>query len=525
MPNPSKEPYIAVLHGSIKPASYEELEKLGLSKASLLSEAKSLIPKEVDVEKNIDLLPVVFNLAVVNKFNENGEGIGTLTAAKVVKQFIHKPINIEHMKDRIVGHIINASFSDKQPDFEENEILDFLERRDPFYITIAAVIYKHIYPELAEYLVKASDPESEMYQAYSSSWEIAFGEFDIALGSDELQSCSLIKKSDQSFADYMTKLKRFGGSGGSNQGEVNLLINGDNVYPVGAALTMNPAADVQGVYTLESLVMEDEDEDEEMEDESAKKCATSDDFSSFSDKKDNLASNSQNTCVKIKKFKEYFSMTDEQFKKLEALISGAIAQDGNESAASVTKQFADALKEAGTEWKSKAEKAELKQVELENELKQAKASFESAAEELTKIKDDLAVQSAAALFNSRVKAVEDAFELNEDELKIVIGDVKGLDSEDSSFDAYLAKAKVLFASKAKEGKEDREEAQRLAIEEAAKKLIESKASKTETETETQEENKEIETELESKASVPNGTSAEEESLIQRIRKNGLEVEK
>jgi len=524
MPDPNNETYTATLYGSIKPASYDELEKLGLSKASLLSEAKSLIPKEVDIEKNIDLLPVVFNLAVVNKFNENGEGIGALTAARVIKQFIHKPINIEHMKDKIVGHIINASFSDKQPDFEENEILDFLERKDPFYITAAAVIYRHVYPELAEALVKASDPESPSYQAYSSSWEIAFGSFDIAVGDEELQKCSLIYKGEESFADYMQKLKRFNGSGACQDGPVNLLIKGENVYPVGAALTMNPAADVEGVYTLESLV-DDEDEDDneseetdEMQEESEENYASNEEFSSFS-------KNSENTCVNIKKFRDFFSMTDEQFKKLETLIANAISsEEGQESNASVTKQFADALKEAGTEWKSKAEIAEAKQKELEKDLQEAKASFETVTTELTQIKNDLAVQSAAALFNSRVKAIEDSFELSEAELKIVVDEVKGLDAEEASFEGYLAKAQVLFADKSKEGKESREEAKRLAIEEAAKTLIESKASKTEV-TETPEENKELETEQESTASIPNGTSTEPESLIQRIRKSGLEVEK
>jgi len=521
-----KETFISVLSGNIKPASFEELKKLGLSKASLLSEAKSLVPKELNVEKNIDILPVVFNLAVVNKFNANGEGIGTLTAARVLKQFVHKPINIEHMKDRIVGHIINASFSDKQPDFEENDISDFFERTDPFYITIAAVIYKHIYPELAKYLIKASDPESEIYQAYSSSWEIAFDEFDIAVGNDELKSCSIINKENESFADYMQKLKRFNGSGNSNEGQVNLLIKGENTYPVGAALTMNPAADVQGVYTLISITEtedDDEEEDEEMEEDS-KSYAKNEKNITISDKKEQLNSNSQNTCVKIKKFKEYFSMTDDQFKKLESLIEAAISgEKGSESNASVTKQFADALKEAGTEWKSKAEKAESAQKETEAKLSETKASLDSVTEELKKIKDDLAVQSAAALFNSRVKSIEDSFELSEAELKIVIDEVKGLDSDEKAFDAYLAKANVIFADKSKEGKEAREEAKKLAIEEAAKNLIESKASKNDEEK--KEGEKEIETEQESKASVPNGSPAEKESLVERLRKTGLSVEK
>lgn len=527
-----KDFYTAELIGSIKPASFEELEKMGLSKANLLSQASSLIPNGVDFKKNIDLLPVVFNLAVINKFNQNGEGIGTLSAARVLKQFVHKPLNIEHMKDKIVGHIVNASFSDKQPDFEENDVSDFLERKDPFYITIAAFIYKHIYPELAEYLIKAADPSSEIYQAYSSSWEIAFDEFDIAIGEDELQSCSVINKENESFADYMQKLKRFNGSGNCKEGKVNLLIKGENIYPVGAALTMNPAANVSGIYTLSSIIQEskeDEEEDEDME-EDTKSYANNEKNITNSNKKEELSSNSQNVCVKIKKFKEYFSMTDEQFKKLESLIEGAISGgETKESAASVTKQFAEALKEAGTEWKSKAEIAEQKQKETESQLNETKASLDSVNEELTKIKNDLAVQAAASLFNSRVKAVEDSFELSEAELKIVVDEVKGLDSNEKSFEDYLAKASVIFADKNKATKADREEQRKLAIEEAAKKLLESSASVKEGEKEEKkegdEENKEIEVKEESKASIPNGSQSEKETLFERIRKTGLSVEK
>ena len=136
--------------GDLKVLNDPELKALGISRASLISEASSLIPENLDMEKGVDILPVVFNLAVVNSFNANGDGIDSISAAKMVKNFIHRPINLEHHKTDIVGHIINASFSDKQPDFFERDITDFIDRKEPFYITAAAVIYKHVFPELAD---------------------------------------------------------------------------------------------------------------------------------------------------------------------------------------------------------------------------------------------------------------------------------------------------------------------------------------------------------------------------------------
>ena len=55
---------------------------------------------------------VAFNAAVVNEFNKNGDGISTKTAIDSVQQFVHKPTNIEHNKKKVVGHIVNAGFSD-----------------------------------------------------------------------------------------------------------------------------------------------------------------------------------------------------------------------------------------------------------------------------------------------------------------------------------------------------------------------------------------------------------------------------
>jgi len=87
-----------------------DIEKSSISKASLES-LRPLIPQDINLEKNIDLLGVAFNAAVVNKFNKNGDGIDSEAAVKIKDFFIHKPTNIEHDRDKIVGHIVSAGFS------------------------------------------------------------------------------------------------------------------------------------------------------------------------------------------------------------------------------------------------------------------------------------------------------------------------------------------------------------------------------------------------------------------------------
>ena len=62
-------------------------KKMVLSQASLES-LRSIIPSNVDLNKNIDLVGAAFNAAVVNKFNKNGDGIDTDTAIAFKDYFI-----------------------------------------------------------------------------------------------------------------------------------------------------------------------------------------------------------------------------------------------------------------------------------------------------------------------------------------------------------------------------------------------------------------------------------------------------
>ena len=87
---------ICQFEGKIREIKEEEFEAFGLSEGSIAEAAQSLLPEDFDPEQNIDVLPVVFNLAKVNEFNKNGDGIDSKTAVAAVKRFINKPINIEH---------------------------------------------------------------------------------------------------------------------------------------------------------------------------------------------------------------------------------------------------------------------------------------------------------------------------------------------------------------------------------------------------------------------------------------------
>ena len=59
---------------------------LQISQASL-DNLRPLIPKSINLDRNVDLIGAAFNAAVVNKFNRNGDGIDSETAVDVIELF------------------------------------------------------------------------------------------------------------------------------------------------------------------------------------------------------------------------------------------------------------------------------------------------------------------------------------------------------------------------------------------------------------------------------------------------------
>ena len=234
----------------------EEISGINVSKANI-ENLRELIPTSVDLEKNIDLMGVAFNAAVVNEFNKNGDGIDTKTAIDSVQQFIHKPTNIEHNKKKVVGHIVNAGFSD----YSDSSILINVDEneKDAFNIALGAVVYKTVDKEFFEILEKSTDPKNKMHNTVSASWEIGFSEYKIAVGSKNLKDAEIISDPDQ-VREMKGMLRAFGGKGKTEDGRpVYRLITGQ-VYPLGIGFTMKPAANVKGVISQEHKLDEPKNE-------------------------------------------------------------------------------------------------------------------------------------------------------------------------------------------------------------------------------------------------------------------------
>ena len=191
----NKYKYKATFSSEILASGKIDTPELNISKASL-DGLKDLLPDDVNLEENVDLIAVAFNAALVNKFNKNGDGISAETAVEVIDQFKHKPTNIEHNREKVVGHIVTSSFSDLQTgEIISNE--EALAYKQPFNISLGSLVYKAVNKEFAELVEKSVDPDSQYYHKVSASWEIGFNDYVLAIGSDDLENAEIISDPDQ----------------------------------------------------------------------------------------------------------------------------------------------------------------------------------------------------------------------------------------------------------------------------------------------------------------------------------------
>jgi len=428
-----------------------------ISKASL-DNLESLIPKGIDFEDNIDLMGVAFNAAVVNRFNKNGDGIDAETAVAYTKNFLHKPTNIEHDKDKIVGHIANAGWSEYGTSrlLDEQEVMGY---KKPFNIALGAVVYKSANSSFAELLEKSVDPHNPYYHSISTSWEVGFSEFTLAVGSDYLEDSTVIEDPDEMEA-MLGCLKAYGGSGYTEDGKpVNRLIKG-KIYPLGIGYTSNPAADVKGIYMKNKL----------------------DNPIIIKDKRDKNISQSEKTNVNLKKTN---SMENEKvMSELKDLLAEKKFSD--EAIASMSSTFADAIKEKDEQYRQEIKQATeekeaiaKEQEELKSSVEDIKAKFEEAQNKIAEYEAAIKAEQAVARFNERMDVLDQKFDLEDEDKEFLVQELKSVDETEEAFASFEDKLTVLWKHKSKEAKAKFEEQVEARIQEEVEKRL-SKTSDGET---------------------------------------------
>jgi hypothetical protein len=450
-----------------------------ISKASL-DNLKPLIPKDIDFKENIDLLGLAYNAAVINMFNKNDDGMDSATAAKVIKNFLHKPTNIEHDKSKVVGHIVNAGFSKFEDDNQLLNIDEIMSMKDPFNISLGSVFYKYANKDFTKLIMRSLDPQDSMHNEISASWEVGFSDYSIALGSDNLKEAEIITNPTY-IKEMKSNLKMYGGNGRLKDGtRVYRLLSGE-IYPLGIGFTSNPAAKVKGIVG-------DDNESEIVEIKDKRDKKTYFDLKKINFNKKTNEAISQIAAANVKHEKETIMDVEKILSEVQALL--VEKKFSEEAVASMSSVFADAIKQKDAEYRASLTKAEdektaiaKEQEELRASVSDLQAKLSDATQKITEFENFKKQEEAVARFNSRMEVIDQAYELDDEDRKVLADDLKGLGDSEEAFASYQGKLAIMWRGKNKEAKASLDKSIQERIDaEVAKKLSSiSQASETKSE--------------------------------------------
>ena len=481
--------YITSFSSTLKPLVSEEKDQY-LAMASLM-EVADFIP-DVDTKKDVDLLPIAFNACVANRVNKNGDVIDSATASKIYKNFINKPINIEHNRDRIVGTILTAGFSEFGTDkpLTEEQVS---EMKEPFNITLGGVIWKVASSELADLIEDSADPTSENYLKISASWELGFTDYNLViLPEDEknIENGQFVTEAEE-IDKLSSHLRAMGGDGKLGDGKNVYRQVVAEVVPLGIGLTENPAAEVKGVAT-------EEDKKEGSPDNHQK--------SESSKLETNKASEQKTMKKTIENVKD---INDESLSELSASTITDFIKSELEKAAD---QYQEEMTEKEEALKAATEKSETLQAE-----------HDQLTDELSKVKDALgelekanAEREAEEKFNQRMSILDEEYALNDEDREVIASDIKDLNEED--FEAYSKKMAVLLSAKNRKALAAAEEqAEKISNETEEEAKASEEVKEEQAEATAEEAVEEVLEETEIKAEVPVSTAAEEPSVYDKYK--------
>ena len=424
-----------------------------VSNASMeLEDLKSLLPDSEEIKNNPDLLYTCFNAAVINLINLNGDGITTEGAKILVESTKFKPMNIEHSREDIIGVITNYGFSS----FGDNKTLTEQELTDdPFNLSLAAIVWKISNKTFYKFILDSQDEDSEFFKTVSTSWEVGFNSYKLAVGSKDLRKAKIIDD-EATVEEYSKYLSSMGGTGFLPTGEEVYRVIGDDCRFLGCAFTTNPAAAVQGVLSVdyrdfeeieEELEEETEEPEEDLEHEMKEfeeektegsiepevTELTETEASIFIENKDKISLNKKNRVIVHMKYNNLDELIDH--------LHEAAASDVRDFVVSQVEKSNDQFVAL------KNEKAEKEQA-LENALANIK-NFEDESQQLrdevSELRASLKAQEDQAKFSERIESLKEQFDIDSAASKSVAKRIFGLSDED--FNEWLEDMKPLLKSK------------------------------------------------------------------------------
>ena len=341
----------------------------------------------------------------------------------------------------------------------------------------------------------ASNEKSPYFNSVSSSFEVGFDDYKIAVGSTNLSEAKILTPEEA--PEYEKYLRANGGKGVTEDGKPVYRVIGMDMSPRGAGLVSRPASQVKGVLTIEQMVMEapeleedDEEEEDEEEENESSQAAIKELIKMFKNiekaagksieeilsshlklpaeqtvtasqnnilENNNIQLKNDSVITNTAKPMKITKLEDIQANKAELFKNEAFATDIakliEEETVKISEKYTKELRDKEDAAKFLAEAkatAEAKAKELEAKTAELAAKLEDVTKQLNAIEEAKAAEIAARIFNERMAAFDAEFELDDEARAFIADDIKGM-AEDK-FEVYAKKAKALFKKKGKMGK-------------------------------------------------------------------------
>lgn len=458
-----KFPYTSIFESSVcYGGSFSEAPFY--SQASLEG-LRGLIPNEqVDLSRNIDLMAFAANVCGIGIVNKNDDVIDPETAVATFGLYRNKMINLEHKREKIIGHLVSSALSD----YQTSSIIspeEALASKQPFNISVGGVIYRIVDRTFANSLESSSDPDSPSYKSISLSMEVGFADFGLVLGSKNLFEAEIIR--EQKHVDELKKhLRVYGGDGQTKAGERIYRLIGRDSLPLGCGAVSRPAGVMKtGIISHDSPIQKDNS------------FAKSEFFGGFFD----FSNKNKKTSVNPDKPKNMENL-EKFLLELKASVEKSSLEKTlkEETFANLQTSFSDQIKKASEEYVAKLGEAKAAKESAEKQLSDIKATQEAQATELAATKAKLAeletkatAEAAANLFSARMAEMDAEYDLTDEDREVLAADIKSLDETEAAFNFFKKKSETLMKDKNKKAKESKEKETKAAIEEAvAKRLAE-----------------------------------------------------
>jgi len=205
------------------------------SKSAALDEAIiDIVPMEDLGEENeyIDNQPdlmMVESILVSTGMNGNDDVFLPSELMEIRNTGKHKPVNIEHDDNRVVGHIVESFPTTKEGErIEEEDINDPVKMPSSFDLTNRAVVYAYVFPNLAHEIRE----EASNNQLFVSV-EVWYKGYDYLVGN------SIVERNERTVGAFDPVLRMNGGTGYVNGMKVGKVLR--DMLIAGVGLVANPA--------------------------------------------------------------------------------------------------------------------------------------------------------------------------------------------------------------------------------------------------------------------------------------------